>query len=336
MGYLVTLKPSQHAFNIDKDTPILDAALEQGISLNYGCRTGHCGSCRARLINGDIKYVRMPEALSESQRQAGDVLLCQAHACSDLVIEADVINTTTLIPIKSMPARVAAINHLNHDVLQIFLKLPPAIRLKFLAGQYVDFVLKDGKHRSFSIANAPHNDTHLELHIRHITGGRFTSELFDNIQVKDILRLKGPFGNFYLRDKTNCPAILMAGGTGFAPIKGIIEYAIAAGINRPLHLYWGAKTRRDLYMHAEAQEWAERYANISYTAVLSEPDADDEWQGATGFVHDAILQDFADLSGVEIYASGPPAMVYAGRDVFLPRGLAQQNYFSDAFEFAND
>lgn len=337
MWYKVTLRHSGRSFNVNANESILDAALRQGLNLPYGCRSGTCGTCKTRLYEGRVHYPdKPPEALSAEEREHYMALPCQAHPKSDLIIEAREIDAVQDIPIRTMPGRVESIEPLNHDVLRIMLKLPPAMRMQYLAGQYIDFILKDGRRRSFSIANAPHEDGYIELHVRHIQGGRFTSELFDNLKVNDVLRLEGPLGSFFLREDTEGPVIFLAGGTGFAPIKAIIEHMIAAGLKRRVYLYWGARARRDLYMHELAHSWAGQYPHISYTPVLSAPLAEDEWQGRTGYVHAAVLEDFDRLSGVDVYASGPPAMVYAGRDALAPRGLDTDRYFSDAFEFAND
>ena len=236
----------------------------------------------------------------------------------------------------SLPCRVAIKKQLNHDVVLLELKFPATERLQFLAGQYLDFLLKGGKRRSFSIANAPHDDKFIELHIRHIDGGKFTSDVFDSMKEKDIMRVEGPLGSFFLREESQRPIIFMAGGTGFAPIKGMIEHAIAIGMERPMHLFWGVRALEDLYMDELARGWAEKYGHISYTPVLSDAAESDNWQGETGYVHEAIVRSYPDLSAYEIYASGPPAMVYAGRDVFTERGLPSERYFSDAFEFSKD
>jgi CDP-4-dehydro-6-deoxyglucose reductase len=219
-------------------------------------------------------------------------------------------------------------------VVRLYLKLPEGERLQFLAGQYLDFILPDDRRRAFSIANAPHDDKLIELHIRLVDEGEFTHFIFEQLNEKAILRVEAPFGNFYLRENSSRPIIFMAGGTGFAPVKGIIEHAFAEAIKRPMHLYWGVRSKRDLYMDELPRQWAEHHDNFSYTPVLSEPDAD--WQGRTGFVHDAIVEDFEDLSGYEIYASGPPVMVNAGVEAFPAAGLPLEHYFSDAFEYAKD
>jgi CDP-4-dehydro-6-deoxyglucose reductase len=336
VSYQVTIATSGRRFLVNTDETVLEAAIRQGIGLPYGCRNGLCGTCKGKLMSGKVTYQQPPEALTDDEKAHSVTLFCQARPESDLVIHVTEINTSKDLPLKRFPAKVTGIEQLNHDVMRISLKIPEAIRFQFLAGQYIDFILKDEKRRSFSIANAPHQDTHIELHVRHIQGGRFTSEVFDKMQVNDIVRIEGPLGSFFLRENSDRPVIFIAGGTGFAPIKGIIEHALAKNIQREMHIYWGARTLQDLYMHEQAQRWADTYAYIHYIPVLSEPTSNDDWQGRTGFVHEAVMLDIKNFSAYEIYASGPPAMVYAGRDAFLPHGLKEELYYSDAFEFSND
>lgn len=337
MSFMVTIQPSGHQFQIDSSETVLDAALRHGFNLSYGCRNGACGSCKGKLLAGEVDYGQAPiTALDEGDEEKGLALFCQAMAVSDLTIEAHEIGAIKDIPVKTLPCKVMALERLNHDVMLVELKPPATERLQFLAGQYIDFLLPDGRRRSFSLANAPHNDDVLELHIRHIDGGRFTTDVFENLKLKSIMRIEGPQGSFFLREDSDRPVILMAGGTGFGPVKGIVEHAIAAGISRPIHIYWGARAKEDLYMNDLAQRWAARFEHIQYTPVLSEPKAEDNWQGRTGFVHEAVCADYPDLSGYEIYGSGPPAMVHAGSDAFAPQGLDLDHYYSDAFEFNKD
>jgi CDP-4-dehydro-6-deoxyglucose reductase len=335
MSYSVKIEPSGHTFKVEENESILEAALRHGISLPYGCRSGACGSCVAKVVAGEIKYdgENHPPAVTDEEHSLGMTALCQAQAASDLVIESREATVEQDIQVRTLPCRIADMQRLNHDVMQLKLKLPSTDRLQFFAGQYIDLLLKDGRHRSFSLANPPHADELLELHIRHVEGGEFTSEVFDHMHVKDILRIEGPHGQFFLREDSDHPIIFMAGGTGFAPIKAMIEHALAADITRPMHLYWGARAKEDLYMHDYAQTLSAQHAHIRYTPVLSEPKAEDSWDGKIGYVHEAILSDHADLSAYEIYAAGPPSMVYAGRDHFPARGLDLENYISDAFEY---
>lgn len=334
MSYTVTLQPSGKTFTVDDGQNILDAALVAGITLPYGCRGGGCGSCRGKVLEGKVFYPGdLPKGISADDDKQGYALFCQGMTETDLVIEARESEELGDIPVRTLPCRVVQIDHLAHDVIRLKLKLPAAERLQFLAGQYLEILLKSGERRAFSMANAPHDDEFLELHIRHVDGGAFTDFVFESMQEKALLRFEGPHGQFYLREDSDRPMIFMAGGTGFAPIKGIIEHAIAEGCTRPIHLYWGARARSDVYLEDLAQSWADTHDFIEFIPVLSEPAAEDDWQGRTGFVHDAIMADFDDLSGFDIYAGGPPPMVYAGRDEFIKNGMDEDHYYSDAFEY---
>lgn len=336
MTYQVTISNTGTRFLVNEGERILDAAIRQGIGIPYNCRNGQCATCKGRVSSGKVFYESQPQALTADEQKHGQALFCQAFARSDLEISVKELTTTSEVPVKRFPAKVTHMERLNHDVMHVKLKIPPTMRMQFFAGQYIDFILSDNRRRSFSLANPPHLDGQIELHVRHIEGGEFTSEIFDNMALNSVFRLEGPLGSFYLREDSDRPVILLAGGTGFAPIKGIIEHALIKNIHRQFHLYWGAKTFDDLYMHELAQQWAREHAFIHYSPVLSAPAEDSGWQGKTGYVHDAVLEDFNNLSGFEVYASGPPAMVYAGRDAFVPHGVDPQLYYSDAFEFSID
>jgi len=336
MTFQVTFNQSNTRFLVEENEKVLDAAIRQGVGMPYGCRNGQCGSCKGKISSGHVAYVEQPEALSKEEEEHGIALFCQAYAKSDLVIDIKELTHTADVPVKRFPAKIASIERISTDVMRIIMSLPPTIRIQFFAGQYIDFILSDGRRRSFSIANAPHEDKHIELHVRHIQGGEFTSEIFDNMKPKDIVRLEGPLGSFFLREESDRPVILMAGGTGFAPIKGIIEHALNKNIKRPFHIYWGVKSLTDLYFHQQAKQWADENENITYTPILDNLEQDPDWQGQTGYVHDVVLKDFNDFSDLEVYASGPPVMVYAGRDAFVPYGMNPERYYSDAFEFSND
>jgi CDP-4-dehydro-6-deoxyglucose reductase len=335
MAYTVHVKPSQHSFPVEAGENILDAALRHGLMFPYGCRSGVCGACQGKLVEGKIRYPHESlDGLQKIDSVAGDILLCQAEASSDLLIEVREIERPAQVETKKLPCRVAKIEQLAPDVVRVYLKLPDTDRLQFLAGQYIDFILRDGRRRSFSLANPPHDDALMELHIRHVPGGEFTGYVFEKMKEKDLLRLEGPLGGFFLREDSDRPMILLAGGTGFAPIKAIVEHAIAAGIQRPLYFYWGARAKRDLYLHDLAQSWPARHPALRYVPVLSEPLPEDKWTGRTGFVHQAVLEDFADLSAYDVYVCGPPVMVEAARRSFSERGLELEHFYSDSFEFA--
>ena len=333
MSFHIRTEPSHHSFDVEQGETLLAAALRQGVGLPYGCRNGTCGSCAARLISGRVGY---PSGKTEALegKTADTCLACQAVPETDLVLEVREVESAALIEVRTLPCRVVRKELLNHDVARLYLKLPEGQRLQFFAGQYLDFILRDGRKRAFSIANAPHDDELIELHVRHVPRGEFTDYVFESMKEKTILRIQAPLGTFFLREESDRPMILMGGGTGFAPLKGMIEHAFHVGIDRPMHLYWGARSRRDLYLPDLPHAWAREHAGFSYTPVLSEPDPD--WTGRRGFVHEAVAEDHPDMSGFDVYMSGPPIMVEAGRDAFESRGLSREHMFSDAFEYAAD
>lgn len=333
MSFQIRTERSDHRFDAEPGETVLAAALRQGVRLPYGCRNGTCGSCVARLVAGRIEY---PSGKTEALEGLpdGSCLTCQAVPVSDLVLGVTEVNAVAEIAVRTLPCRVVRKEQLSDDVVRLLLKLPEGQRLQFLAGQYLEFILRDGRRRAFSFANAPHDDAYIELHVRRVPHGHFTDYVFDELQEKTILRFQGPLGTFVVREESNRPMILMAGGTGFAPLKAMIEHAFHMGSQRPMHLYWGARARRDLYLPDLPLGWAQTHAGFAYTPVLSEPEPD--WRGRSGFVHQAVAADHPDMSGFEVYMSGPPAMVHAGRVAFSANGLSVDNMFSDAFEYADD
>ncbi len=337
MAYRVKIHPSGHELTVAEDETILKAALREGLALPYGCRNGACGTCKGRLLAGEVHYQGdLPPALSDQEDEQGLALFCQARPLGDLEVEVKEIGAAKDLVVKTLPVRVTEKTPLAHDVMGLKLKLPAAERLQFLAGQYVDVLLRDGARRGFSMANPPHEDAFLELHVRYVEGGRFTGWVFNEMREKALLRIQGPLGTFFLREDADRPVLLVAGGTGFAPMKAILEHAFRAGPGRPLHLYWGARARRDLYLHELAQGWAQTRAGFRYTPVLSEPAGGDAWDGATGWVHERVLADYPDLSGHDVYAAGPPEMIEAIKRDLAARGLPDDRLFYDSFEFAGD
>lgn len=336
MTYQVTISPSGHTFPIEEGELILDAALNQGISFPYGCRSGVCGTCFGKVLSGEIFYPDdIPMGISEDDHQKGEALFCQAVAKSDLHIEVGEIEAASDIEIKTLPAKIVSLHQLASDVMEMTLKLPETECLQFLAGQYIEILLPDGRKRAFSLANAPFNDEFLEFHIRHVEGGYFTSQIFNNLQEKDLLRIEGPHGSFFLRNSSR-PKILMGGGTGFAPLKGMIEQLIQEEVSEDVYLYWGVRSRKDLYSQALAEKWAFQHEKIHFIPVLSDPESEDNWEGRMGLVHLAVAEDFSDLSGFDVYMSGPPPMVNAAAGIFEKQGLVNDQVFSDSFEFSED
>lgn len=334
MSFKIKLLKQNTSFNVEENETILEAALRQCQNLPYGCRNGACGSCKATLTEGSIKYDDgLPEALSEKEHQQGLTLLCKAKAGSDLTIKTRSIESSNDIKIRQLPCRVTICEKLNDDVIRLILELPKTERLQFLAGQYIDILMKDGKRRSFSLANAPHEDQKLELHIRYYEGGLFSEYAFNDLKNKALLRIEGPLGQFTLQ-KSDRPIIMIAGGTGFAPVKSLVEHALEINDIRPIHIYWGARTETDLYFDEVVKQWAENFKHIKYIPVLSEVESLENWSGKTGFVHEAVLEDHDDLSGHDIYACGPPPMINAVVESFPEKGLNRNRLFSDSFEFA--
>ena len=336
MPFKIRNQSSGREFNAEEKETVLAAALRQGVMLPYSCRTGICGTCKGKVLAGQVDYgTYEAKAMSETERQQGHALFCQAKPLSDLVIEAREIAAARDIPIRIMPARVARMEKLADDVMRLSLKLADGQRLQYLAGQYIDILLSGNQRRSFSLATSPLSDELLQLHIRHVPGGFFTDHVFTKMQEKDLLRFQGPFGIFFLREESDRPAILVAGGTGIAPIKGILEYAFAKGVTRPLHLYWGVRAKRDLYLPDLPQAWVREHRNFKFTPVLSEPRPEDRWDGRQGWVHEAVAADYPDLSGYEVYAAGPPPMIDALKDMVKKHGLPEDRLYYDSFEFAH-
>jgi CDP-4-dehydro-6-deoxyglucose reductase len=337
MSFQITIKPSNHTYNSEKDETILDSALREGFTIPYGCRNGACGSCKGKVLEGSVNYGEYQEsALSDAEKAEGYALFCCATPLSDLVIECREVGGIKEIPVKTLPCRVQSIEKVSDDVAILSLKLPANEEFKFLAGQYIDILLKGGKRRSFSIANAPHDNEFLQLHIRHVAGGEFSDYVFNQMEAKAILRFEGPLGTFFLREDSDKPIILLATGTGFAPIKGIIDHALHSGINREMVLYWGGRTLKDLYMVEHAIKWQQEHKNITVIPVLSQTAPEDNWQGRTGHVQDAALKDFGNLGGYQVYACGQPKMVEDAHKLFTANGLPDEEFFSDAFTFARD
>ncbi|MFM1855862.1 MAG: hypothetical protein RLZ83_1171 [Pseudomonadota bacterium] len=341
MSLKVTLQPSQREFTVERDERILAAAIRQGIGLPYGCRDGACGSCKSRMVEGRVIHgAHQQKALSAAEEAAGWILTCCATPQTDCVVEARSVPGAGDFPVLRLPSRVMSIQRPTPDVAVLRMQLPANQNLQYRAGQYIEFILRDGARRSYSMANAPHllgTPPSIELHIRHLPRGLFTDQVFGSMKEKDILRIEGPYGSFFLREDSTRPMVLLASGTGFAPIKALIEHMEMKAITRPTTLYWGCRSRADLYLHDWAEAAAARLPHLRYVPVLSEPRPQDDWTGRTGFVHEAVMADMPDLSGHQVYACGAPVMVDAARHDFTTRcGLAEDEFFADSFTSAAD
>lgn len=334
--FQITVEPSGRQFSASGQETILAAAIHAGVGLPYGCKDGACGSCKCKKLSGEITHDAYSEnALSEAELAAGLILTCRATATSDVVLESRQVTGANAFPIKKMPVRVNALEKLSHDVMRVQLQLPAHTAFQFHAGQYLEFILRDGSRRAYSMATPPHvaaNTPAIELHIRHMPGGKFTDHVFGAMKEKEILRAEGPFGSFFLREDSDKPMVFLASGTGFAPIKALLEHMQHKVMTRPVSLYWGGRRPEDLYMDAWLKELSTSMPNLSYVPVISDALPEDHWSGRTGYVHQAVLDDFADLSGHEVYACGAPVVVDAARSSYTSqRGLPEECFFADAF-----
>ena len=336
MSFQVSVLPSNRSFTVAEDEPILTAGIRQGVALPYGCKDGACGSCKCKMLEGKVVHNQhQPKALSAEEESKGYILTCCAKPQSDIVLESRQVTSADAFPIKRMPSRVISLEKKSHDVMAIKLQLPASDTLQYKAGQYIEFILRDGARRSYSMASAPHfaADTKtLELHIRHMPGGKFTDHVFGEMKEKEIQRIEGPFGGFYLREDSQKPMVLLASGTGFAPIKAIIEQMQQNGITRPATLYWGGRRPADLYMNDWVLAQVAAMPNLRYVPVVSNALPEDAWTGRTGFVHQAVVADFADLSVHQVYACGAPIVVDSARSDFVKIcKLPEDEFYADSF-----
>jgi CDP-4-dehydro-6-deoxyglucose reductase len=336
MSFQITVQPSGRSFTADSTETLLAAGIRQGIGLPYGCKDGACGSCKCKKIEGTVVHgVHQSKALSAEEEAQGLILTCCATAQSDVVLESRQVTEAGAFPIKKMPVRVTSLVKKSDDVMVIQLQLPANDVMQFHAGQYIEFLLRDGSRRSYSMGNAPHTlepgAPKVELHIRHMPGGKFTDPVFTTMKEKDILRVEGPYGSFFLREDSDKPMVLLASGTGFAPIKALIEHMQHKGMSRPATLYWGGRRPSDLYMSDWVQAQLAQMPHLRYVPVVSNATPEDAWTGRTGFVHQAVLQDHPDLSGFQVYACGAPIVVDSAQRDYGRAGLPAEEFFADSF-----
>ncbi|MES2191855.1 MAG: CDP-6-deoxy-delta-3,4-glucoseen reductase [Pseudomonadota bacterium] len=335
MSFSVTVQPSGRTFTAEPGEALLAAAIRQGIGMPYGCKDGACGSCKCKKLEGTIvQGEHQIKALTAEEAADGFILTCCATAETDLVLESRQVTDESAFPIKKMPVRVNSLARASHDVMTVRLQLPAADVFKYHAGQYIEFMLRDGDRRAYSMGTAPHTQLEnpgVELHIRHMPGGKFTDHVFSAMKEKEILRIEGPFGSFYLREESDKPMVLLASGTGFAPIKAIIEHMQFKGITRPAVLYWGGRRPADLYMNDWVNSKVAEMPNFTYVPVISDALPEDAWTGRTGFVHNAVLQDIPDMSGHQVYACGAPIVIDSAQAAYVKAGLPEEEFYADSF-----
>ena len=337
--FQISIEPSGRSFTVAPGETLLAAGIAQGINLPYGCKDGACGSCKCKKVSGSVTHsAHQSKALSDAEEAQGFVLTCCANATSDVVLESRQVTAEGALPIKKMPTRVTLMEKKSPDVVRLLLQMPANEAFAYHAGQYIEFLLKDGVRRSYSMANAPHLvGQGLELHIRHMPGGKFTDHVFGAMKEKEILRIEGPYGSFYLREEGIEPIVLLASGTGFAPIKALIEHMQFKSITRPATLYWGGRRPHDLYMDEWVKAKTLEMPNLRYVPVVSDALPEDGWTGRTGFVHAAVMQDYPDLSGHQVYACGAPIVVDSARAGFTgPCKLDLDEFYADSFLTAAD
>lgn len=334
--FQITVQPSGRAFEAQAGEPILTAAIRSGVGLPYGCKDGACGSCKCKKLSGSVVHgEHQHKALSVEEEEAGYVLTCCAKPLTDVVLESRQVTDESAYPIRKLPVRVSALTRASHDVMQVRLQLPANDSFRYHAGQYIEFILRDGARRAYSMATAPHMQESapgVELHIRHMPGGKFTTHVFGDMKEKEILRVEGPFGSFFLREDSDKPMVFLASGTGFAPIKALIEHMQHKDIVRPATLYWGGRRPQDLYMDGWVRERLAAMPQLRYVPVVSDALPEDGWTGRTGFVHQAVMEDIADLSDHQVYACGAPIVVDSARRDFVQQaGLPEYEFYADAF-----
>ena len=339
--FQITVNPSGRSFTAMPGETMLAAGIRAGVGLPYGCKDGACGSCKCKKLSGTVVHrEHQSKALSEQEEIEGFVLTCSAVAHSDVLLESRQVTSAGAFPIKRMPTRVSSIERKSADVMLLKLQLPANDSFSYHAGQYVEFILRDGARRSYSMANAPHTPpvgeaesaSALELHIRHMPGGKFTDHVFNALKEKEILRIEGPYGSFYLREDSSKPIVLLASGTGFAPIKAVLEHMQRQGITRATTLYWGARRPADLYMDQWVRTKLTEMPHLRYVPVVSDALPEDAWNGRAGFVHQAVLQDLPDLSAYQVYACGAPIVVDSARAAYTGQaGLPDDEFYADSF-----
>lgn len=325
MALNIVLRPSGVSFSCQEEERILDAALRQNFTLEHSCGTGQCGACKAKVLEGEVEFVDSFSVLTEEEKAENIILTCTSRAKTSLQLDAEYFPELANIVKKTVPCKIADMQFPTADAAILRLRLPPTASFSYLPGQYLDLIAS-GITRSYSIASAAVENNQLELHIRKVVGGQFSEMVFGSFKPEQLLRLHGPHGSFFIRSGDR-PLIFLAGGTGFAPVKAMVESLIASHDARPIHIYWGQRTVESIYSELPAQ-WARDYPHIQAHVVVSD---DATWSERQGFVHEAVVADFPDMSGVEVYACGSAAMISVAKNAFIQQGLEEKAFHSDAF-----
>lgn len=336
MQYTVHIKPKGYNLTVKAGETVLAAALRQGFNFPHDCQNGVCGTCKGRLLEGQVEYDEpLLAALTEAEREAGYALFCSAKPVSDLVIHVEGVLGPEQLPVKKLNYKIQILEQLTPTIYRVILQPPLEDHIYYRAGQYFEILHRDTSPQPFSIANAPLGDNKsLEIHIRSRPDNLSMEELISEMKTVGELRINGPLGNCILRREPAYPMIFAAGGTGIAPLKAIIEQALAEGVKQPIYLYWGVRILSDFYLQALITRWAKYLPNFHYIPILSGKDELNKWKGRTGWVHEAIIQDHPNLEHFHIYASGPTEMVYAALHAFKSHGLNRALMYSDVLDYA--
>tara|TARA_R110001599_G_scaffold81173_1_gene219054 strand:+ start:80 stop:1096 length:1017 start_codon:yes stop_codon:yes gene_type:complete len=317
----IHLEASDVNFSAQEKQTILEAALANDINLEYSCSNGRCGKCKAQLIKGTVDHIDSSfcEALSENE-----ILTCRSIPSEDLIIKANYFPELAHIKRKTLPSKVDSFSLVSPDVITLVLRIPETANFDFLSGQYIDLTLRGSK-RSYSIASARVLDNKFELHIKKVENGLFSNFLFSDLKVGQLIRFHGPLGTFFLKDNKS-PIIFLCTGTGFAPVKSIIENLIESGSTRGAYIYWGGRTAEDLYSSLP-EEWAQQYKHIKYIPVLSRAAA----KAKVKYVQNVVIEHHQNLSEFEVYACGSENMIQDAKQLLISNGLKSENFYSDAF-----
>jgi len=330
MTKYVEIRQAGRRIEVPEGGTILEAALADGIAYPHGCHSGRCGSCKSRLVSGEVDLLDHSRfALSEEEKAQGLILACRAIPRTDAIVAwlgSD--EETASHPRRRLNCRVKAIKDATHDIKHIRLTIVGGDPLAFTAGQFARLTFPDAPTRDYSMASEP-GERELEFHIRQVPGGAATQRIHALLKLGDPVLVEGPFGSSYLREQHAGPILCVVGGSGLAPIKGIVEAAIAHGMKQPIHVYFGARSDRDLYLVDHFEGLAQRHPNLTFTPVLSDAPLGARWR--TGFVTDAIAKDLQDFDGWKAYVAGPPPMVEAAMQIVAERGLRREDLHADVF-----